>query len=202
MTAMLIPRFTKGDTMRTALFISVGLGLTIFTATARSAPLPGTPLSGSFGTIDITEPPEVPVPDPSVQPFEFVPGTTQLPIFSLPGPVTEGDLIMLEVPTSEVTPVSDVVRFTNVQNASGSLDGEAILFSDTDEAHGGFGLGALPGGPLPNQQTVDEVTEPTIYQVPGATYRVFSDAVPEPSTVLMLGAGVVGLALSGRRKRS
>jgi hypothetical protein len=116
--------------------------------------------------------------------------------------VTEGDLVLLEVPTSEVTPVSDVVRFTNVQTAAGGLVGEATFFSDTDEAHGGFGLGSLPGGPLSNQKTVDEVTEPTIYQVPGATYRVFSDVVPEPSTVVMLGAGIVGLALSGRQRRS
>ena len=187
--------------MRRALF--VGLGVSICAATAHSAPLPGTPVSGTFGTIDITEPPESPVTvPPATQPFEFAPGTTAPPTITLPGQVTEGDLVLLEVPTSEVTPVSDVVRFTNVQTAAGGLVGEATFFSDTDEAHGGFGLGSLPGGPLSNQKTVDEVTEPTIYQVPGATYRVFSDVVPEPSTVVMLGAGIVGLALSGRQRRS
>jgi hypothetical protein len=134
-----------------------------------------------------------------------VPGTTQLPTIFLPGPVTEGDLILLEPPIGEVPVASDVVRFVNFQPSSvqgpSNLMGEAILFSGTDEVHGGFGLGVLPGSPLPNQQTVDEVTEPTIYQVPGATYRVFSDAVPEPSTVLMLGTGIVGLAVARVRRQ-
>jgi len=186
--------------MRTTFFVS--LGLLICAATAQAAPLPGTPLSGTFGTIDITEPPEVSVSNPASQPFEFQPGTTAPPTFTLPGPVTEGDLILQEGPTFEVTAVSDVVRFTNVQTAAGPV-GEATLFSGTDEAHGGFGLGALPGGPLSNQKIVDEAVEPTVYQVPGATYRVFSDAeVPEPSTGVMVTWGVVGLALSGRQRRS
>jgi hypothetical protein len=60
--------------MRTTFFVS--LGLLICAATAQAAPLPGTPLSGTFGTIDITEPPEVSVSNPASQPFEFQPGTT------------------------------------------------------------------------------------------------------------------------------
>jgi hypothetical protein len=189
--------------MRPLPVLSMSLVLAFFSTSARSVPLPGTPLSGSFGTIDITEPPEVAVADPASHPFEVVPGTTELPTFSLPGPVTEGDLILQEPPVGDVPVASDVVRFTNVQGPLGNLLGEATLFSNTDDVHGGFGLGALPGGPLANQQFVTELVDPTIYEVPGASYRVFSDAeVPEPSTLLLMSSGLAGVSALARRFRT
>jgi len=148
-------------------------------ALAQVVPLPGSPLSGTFGTpIAITEP-ETPN-DPL---------TNEVATFQLPGAVTPGFVVLLDPPFSatDVLHWSDVVQFS---------DNQAVLISDSDLQP--FPDVLVTNVLAGNHQFINENRAPVTYQATGATYLITSDVeVPEPAGLGLLS--LLGIALWRRR---
>jgi hypothetical protein len=138
-------------------------------------------------------------------------GTNQGPdtlYYSFPFNVAEGQYNILEPGTSDI---SDVLRFVNVNQ--GGLDNSRVYvysdIGDSDKADVG-----LPGDWSTSIVTLQEVgpednngvTFTATSNTPGApgftgfaNYQFISD-VPEPSTLVLLGIGVIGFVAYGWRK--
>jgi hypothetical protein len=144
---------------------------------------------GASARADV-QPPGTPLGGPFVGAVDLVEGLTVLP-----GPVQEGDLVLLENPTGNNVPSnwSDVVRFFNVTTPLGVM---GFAFSVPDNENGVFNLAintnvgrSLPNALSGNVLTTTEVqfgtgtdVDLTSYQVTGASYRVHSGAAnPEPT---------------------
>jgi hypothetical protein len=172
--------------MRTKTFLgvlltSVVVVVSLSVAEAQPPPLPGTPLAGgSFPIVNLFD------------------GATLLP-----APVTPGDVVLREVPPVpppdplDRTKWSDVVRFFNGVDASGALQGYAVLVSDGETGVGNIGVrymslsfqNVLTNFDLPDSLNANSsfvlegigsppqqiAADPTPWQVPGLLYKVHSD---------------------------
>jgi hypothetical protein len=155
---------------------------------------------------------------PALEPMS---GFTTL-MYTLPWPVTRGDLILTETNGT----VTDLIRFDNILNTTGTLDGVAYFFSDGygDEtpipmADSPFGI-PPPNAAIPTVTMLEQGPEGNngVFYVtsggsPGSAlqggntltvaYTIISDSpvVPEPSTFVLLGMSGFGLAAYAWRKR-
>jgi hypothetical protein len=148
--------------------------------------LPGTPLSPPFpGVFTISE------PGPDIQPPSPV---TEVYGFGLPGPVAQGDVVLLE---PGWTGLPDDPRGWSDVFAFGDVAPNVVhVYSDPSDQVTPLDLGR----PLFNPVFLTEpptVPETVFYQVPGVQYTLISD-VPEPATLSLLALG--GLLLARRRR--
>jgi hypothetical protein len=140
-------------------------------------------------------------------------GSVGVLTFMLPTPVVTGDVRIWEDTLGGT--LSDVLRFTNANgNLTGALNGDRLqVFSDVPEPGekgdlADIGLPALADlVPRDNGGLVEVGTEGNngvVYSPGGALdniYHFTSDAIPEPSSIIMLSIGAFGAAGYGWRRR-
>ena len=116
-----------------------------------------------------------------------------------------GDLVLLEPDTNNIR--SDLIRF------DASHGGSLFFYSDQDGADASPADILFPGTPTTFSMPEVELLgggrfgvvwipapgEPG-YADGGVTYEIESDGVPEPMTLTLVGAGLLGLGVFGRRK--
>lgn len=132
-------------------------------------------------------------------------------LYQLPDPLAfeSGDVLLLD----QTGGLSDLVRFFNNLQDFGNgagIGNQIFIYSDTGDAPD------LPPDVIPiptdrmlnvvslTEQGTENVYEATPYQASLAdgssiSYVLVSDAVPEPSTMLLLGAGLAAITLIRRR---
>ena len=105
-----------------------------------------------------------------------------------------------ETPTSGAVPVTSIARINYDNPNLSALNLQAGETSD--RLFGVWTLGSVPGpafGPFPAGTVnfmISEANSANDFSVQGSIVLI-----PEPNTVLLLGAGLFGLALAGRRSR-
>jgi hypothetical protein len=145
-------------------------------------------------------------------------------MYPLPFLVQPGDLFLYELQNPSPNAPSDLVRFVNVQDATGAQHGEIFFFSDGASELDGALADTQNGLPAPTTQYPllyldelplfggpTEVTDGIIYTpnpgqpgffAAGSTYTIVSDGkVPEPSTLALLGIGAVSLLAYAWKQR-
>jgi hypothetical protein len=134
--------------------------------------------------------------------------------YELPATIVEGDAVLYE--PQSTSEISDILRFLNVQGATGGLTGRVYVYSERelDGVERDLADTGIPDWPwLDNRWGTYEqgieggwnglvitLLDPAMagYMEGGVTYNFTSD-VPEPATICLLGLGTLSLI---RKKRA
>ena len=185
----------------------IGMALTAFAMSAFADALPGSPVYGS-NSFSAT----------AVAPLTFSFTIHEGIDYILPELVVPGDLVLCEgsgaprLNCGGANPgQSDIVHFFTVGGVShvieytplremGDGDPNDVLWPFGSDA---FGNAINLTNPVVFNETVNEGgDEIFIYRAAGNVYTIYSDEapIPEPSTLLLLGSGLLGVAAKVRRR--
>jgi hypothetical protein len=117
--------------------------------------------------------------------------------------------IYLHEPGQAANDASDILQFTNSGAAPLGFADTFTLISDPDDESLGLTIpNGTPANAIIEEAPAGQFTTFTVQTDPGAnggqvftdTFQIESDPTPEPATMLLFGAGLVGVGFAARRK--
>lgn len=96
--------------------------------------------------------------------------------------------------------INDYTYLTSIDGSTGLYNQQDIILDPGNLSNSSHNLLSSPLSSLPNLFVIRFLDSYSTYEIPGACFTYIPSPVPEPSTFLLIGAGLTGLTFIRRNK--